>query len=208
MAISVNDILQITDVQTYLDQQMLNVYFFRVDVLGSAVTYEDVADYFQTQIVLPVKAMQSSATTHTFTVIKNLTNGLDIFEDPANLLGESSFEAGPSFVAASFRLLRSTALTRHGAKRIGGLAEEAYNGNGISAAYVGAASTVATALGAPVEVDSAGDLDLTMTPVIVGRYPQGDPNAGQLDLSKINEVASAQFIRISSQVTRRMGRGA
>lgn len=207
MAISVNDVLQITDVQNYLGQTILNVYFYRVDVLGSAITYQDVADYFQTQIVLPVADIQSDQLTHSSTMVKNLTNGLDIFEDPIIINGTDVNAIGPSFVAASFRLLRSTAATRHGSKRVGGLTENFYTGNSHSATYNVGIAAIEDALGSPVEVDSAGDLDLTMSPVIVGRFPKGSPNEGELDLSVINPVSSCQFIRVSTQTTRRAGRG-
>lgn len=208
MAIAVNDVLQINDVQSYLGQLCLNVYFYRVDVAGSALTYQDVADYFQTQIVTEVVEIQNVNLVHTSTVIRNVTNGLDIFEDPLAITGGTSLEGAPSFTAASFRLLRATALTRHGAKRIAGIPEVYSLGNDLNPTYSTQIAAVALALGNPVEVDSAGDLDLTMTPVIVGRYPVGGPNAGQLDLSKVNDVAAAQFIRISTQTTRRAGRGA
>lgn len=207
MAVSVSDILQITDVQTYLNQTMLNVYFYRADVLGSAVGYQEIADVFQTQVVLEVKGMQSSDAVHTNTIIKNLTNGLDIFEDAINIAGDGAFAAGPSFVAASFRLLRSTAATRHGAKRIGGLTEDFYTGNDIASGFVTFADDAAAAIGAPLVVESAGDLDIELMPVIVGRFPTSSPDAGQLNLSVINPIREAQFIRVSTQTTRRAGRG-
>lgn len=207
MALSVGDILQITDVQTYLDQQVLNVYFFQAEVVGSAITYQDVADYFQTQYVLEVAGAQNAALTHVRTVIKNLTNGLDIFEDPISVPGSDASDAAPSFVAVSVRLVRSTALTRHGAKRYSGISEQQFAGNSLTSGAQTVWDGVADVVGGPIVVDSAGDLDLTLAPVIVGRFPAGDPNAGELDLSKVNPVASGQVIRLSTQTTRRAGRG-
>ncbi len=208
MAATVGDILQFTDVQTYLNQQILNVYHFEVTVLGSAVDYQDMADAFQTQYVLEIQALQSNSLMHTSTIIKNLTNGLDIFEDPSSILGTDTATPGPSFAALQFRLLRATALTRHGAKRIGGLTEAIIDGNNINVAFTNPINDVATVMAAGVVVSASTDESFTLKPVIVGRYPAGDPNAGQLDLSKVNDVASAQFVRLTTQTTRRAGRGA
>lgn len=207
MAPTVNDIIQITDVQTYLGQTMLNVYFYRIEELGSAVSYEDITNLFQTQIVLNVVPVQNNNCVHTSAIVKNLTNGLDLFEDVSTTPGTVSTESGPSFVALSFRLVRSSLATRHGSKRIGGLDETVYAGNSLAIAFNTAVATIATKIGGPLLQESAGDEDILLQPVIVGRYHSGSPNAGELDLSNVVDVSAAQFIRVSTQVTRRAGRG-
>ncbi len=117
MAAQVGDILQLTDEQSYLGQQILNVWYYRVDVLGSAADYEDIADAFETNIILPMLQFQNTSLTHTRITIKNLTNELDIYEQPISQVGAVANDPLPSFMALSFRLVRSTAATRHGRKR-------------------------------------------------------------------------------------------
>lgn len=207
MAAAIGDILQITDVQTYLGQLMLNVYMYRVDELGSLVGYQEMADAFQSLVVTPVRGVQSTGVTHTQTVIRNLTNGIDIFEDAIDAAGVDGSVPLASFVGLSFRLVRSTGLTRHGAKRIGGLTESTVAGNNIDPTVQDEVDAIEAALGGTVNVDGAGDNDFVLTPVIVGRVPTGEPGAGDLDLSVVNDVAEAQFIRVSTQTTRRAGRG-
>jgi hypothetical protein len=110
-------------------------------------------------------------------------------------------------VAAAFRLVRTNGTTRHGQKRIGGLPEGHINGNSVASGLVAAYNTVATTIGGHFIRTGTVDHDFDLAPVIVGRFPQGDPNEGELDLSVINPVQSAQFIRLTSQTTRREGRG-
>jgi len=208
MAMTVGDILQITDVQDTLLQTALNVYFYRVESLETLADYDDVQGAFKLQIIDNCTPLQSSSwTAHTRIVIKNLTNAVDIAEFPYNLVGEVSGDAAPSFTALSFRLVRSTAITRHGSKRIGGITESMTVGNDLAAGVNTLTTALADAMAAPLVVDGTVDHDITLVPVIVGRIPQGEPNAGELDLSVINPVSSVQFIRVTTQTTRRAGRG-
>jgi len=207
--IAANDILQILDVQTCLGERMLNVYFYRVNALEGAADYGDVSTAFVTGVMEEVEAVQFTGTVHTSVIISNLTNGLDIFESAlTGHIGEfATTEASPSLVALGFRLLRATALTRHGAKRIGGIAEGVTQGNSVVGGSVGICNTIANAMAANIAVTGTVDHDISLSPVIVGRIPVGDPGAGGLDLSRVNSVAGGQFIRVTSQVTRRAGRG-
>jgi len=57
-----------------------------------------------------------------------------------------------------------------------------------------------------VNMTDGGD-GATLAPVIVGRTEIGTSGEYELDLGKINEIADVQFIRETSQTTRRAGRG-
>jgi len=207
MAPAVGDIVQITDVQTYLGQTVYNVYFYQLDALEPAVDYVDIAEAFDNVVRSQILTVQSAAVTHPTILVKNLTNGLDIWEQVDSQPGTQGGEGMPSYVSLGFRLLRTTALTRHGSKRIGGLAESLINGNNVASAGLASVTALATVFSLPIERVGTVDHDLTASPVIVGRFPQGDPNEGELDLSKINPVSGSQFIRVTTQVTRRAGRG-
>jgi hypothetical protein len=207
MAIVIGDIIQFVDQQVYLSQQVLNVYHYEVVTKDPDVTYEDLAQQFELSLINPVTLLQSPSLIHTTLLVSNLTNGIDIWEEITGQAGQGdSGDTAPSFTSYSFRLIRSTALTRHGSKRIGGVPEAYTSGNGLQSLAYERVNTVAAAMGAYI-VREGTVSDFELRPVIVGRYPQDGPNAGEMDLSKINPVASAQYIRLTTQTTRRAGRG-
>jgi hypothetical protein len=207
MAIVVGDILSLTDQQTFLGQQILNVYFYEITAVDPDTTYEMIAQAFELEVVQAAAAVQSGSLLHTSIIVRNLTNGLDIWEEPVNDAGnDADGQPLASFYSLGYRLVRTTAATRHGSKRIGGTTETFVEGNGIAAAQLANVQAVAAAMASPLE--ATGTIaDFTAVPVIVGRFPAGDPNAGELDLSVINPVSTAQFIRVTTQTTRRAGRG-
>lgn len=208
MSLSVGDILQVSDYQVWYSQLVLNVYFYQMGTFESGVTYQVIADQWETQVRTPVRAIQMPGLTHTATVIKNLTNGVDIWEETDVATGSrSAGDNTPGFVALGFRLVRSSAITRHGSKRFAGIGEADMNGNNYTFP-AGTQAALETALKSPVAITGTMDNDFTMTPVIIGRVPSGEPHAGELDLSIINPIADAQYIRVTSQNTRKVGRGA
>lgn len=208
MALAVGNIIQITDVQSFLSQQLLNVYFYRVVSFEAQVTLQDIAQQFETLGMAVVADVQSTSVLHSMAIVKNLSNGIDIFEEPANIPGErTTAENMPSFVALGFRLIRSSGTTRHGSKRIGGIAEEATSGNTIVAGYSTYLTNVTNFMGGHLLRTGTVDEDFDLEPVIVGRIPVGSVGAGELNLSVINPVSSAQYIRVTTQTTRRAGRG-
>lgn len=209
MTMSVGDIIQITDVQNFLSQMILNVYFYKVNALEPLADYGDVSTAFVTGVMEEVESIQHSSLIHTSIIMRNLTNGLDIFEESlTGHIGEiTTGEALPSIVAAGYRMVRSTALTRHGAKRIAGMAEGYVNGNLPASGFTGSFTTIAHVFSDVISVTGTVDHDLSLQPVIVGRVPSGEPHAGELDLTRVNPISGAQFVRLTSQVTRRAGRG-
>lgn len=207
MTIAANDILQITDVQTFLAQQMLNVYFYRVISVGASADYTDVQTAWETVMQAPIQNIQNVVVSHDRLVVKNLTNGLDLAEQPAGYNGLMTGDAEPSFEAYSYRLVRSTTLTRHGSKRYGGLPDNDITDNAPVSGAMTRVNAVATALGAHIIVTGTGAHDIEAEPIIIGRFPIGGPTPGELDLSKVNPVSFAQFIRLTTQTTRRAGRG-
>jgi len=113
-----------------------------------------------------------------------------------------------SFMALNFILRRSTGITRNGSKRFGGLDESSISGNswtGSGSALTNMGTALASPLlhGTPVAAPFAD-------PVIVGRklVGAGTPSEHyELDLTKINPVASAAFTAVSSQRSRKVGHG-
>lgn len=210
MAIAVNDIIQITDFQTLLGQQIANVYFYRITAVEALADLGDLSTAFVTGVMEEVESLQSTVLTHTLLSIRNLTNGIDIADIPlTGHIGEATGgDTLPTYCAFSFRLVRTNGTTRHGAKRIAGALENMIAGNDVTAPVLATLNGLAHVFSDDLVVTGTVDHDLTAEPIIVGRVPQGNANAGALDLTKINPVASAQYVRFSTQVTRRAGRGA
>lgn len=207
MSISVGDVLEINDVQVHLGQAVYNIYHYQMTEVGSLVDYVNIMGVFNTWIVNAVRTFQTTAVEHTRITIKNLTNGIDIYEYPQSEFGNITGDDEASFYALGFRLVRSTLITRHGSKRIGGIPEAAVSGNSLVSGFVGDVDNLADHMGLPLEVDSGGDYDFIAIPVIVGRFPYTSPDAGEIDLSRINPVSAAQFIRVTTQNSRKLGRG-
>lgn len=207
MAPVVGDILQITDVQTFLGETLLNIYFYEMLTADGDLDYETIKVVFFNDIVERSRNLQSTFCNHVRVIIKNLTNELDIAEFPVDGNGVVTGQAAQSFTALSFRFIRSTALTRHGSKRIGGLAEASLDGNGTDSSLLTAITAYQDVVAAPIAMVSEVFPEFSAAPVIVGRIHEGLPNAGDLDLTKINPVSAVQFIRVTSQATRRAGRG-
>lgn len=210
MAVGLDDIIQITDFQTFLGQQILNVYFYRVMAIPDSGTWPNPYDAFlgafDSIVMDPVRNNQHTSLVHTVAVLKNLTNGVDIREYATGQAGLQGGDEEPSFTALGVRLVRSTALTRHGSKRFGGMPESAFTGNTINLAPTAIADFEDACKSNLIIPGTAVD---GAEPVIVGRtlIPASDPPEYELDLLKINVVADAQVIAVTTQNTRKAGRG-
>lgn len=207
MALAIGDIIEIKAVQTLLTNMLLNVFHYEVMEFGNLVGYDDILTNFDANVGAQVRGAQSSALSWQTLYLRNLTNGIDIAELAVNTAGGQTGDVMPSFVAYAFRLNRTSGVTRHGQKRFGGVPESAVTNEGIVGGLAATVNGIATELQSVLEVDAGNENDFILRPVIVGRTEIGDTGVYELDLTKINPVASAQYIRISSQVTRRTGRG-
>jgi len=201
--IAVNDLIQVTDSQSYLGQQLLNIYFYKCTAVGStpADALEDFSVEFNDTVIGSVAAVQVDSLNHTSRTYKNLTNGVDFFVDTTVIPGAvaaTTTDILPSFVSLGFMLLRSTLSVRNGYKRFGGLSEQFVQGN-------------VSVYPAPDIAEIEENLAFVMTtvdgseftPVIVKR-PIPDPGEGDAITSI---VASAQFRSVGTQNTRKSGRG-
>lgn len=208
MGLVVGDILSLEDRQLFLGETMVNVYYYQVVSFEANVMLDDIAAEWQAVKMNTIQAVQSGAVEHTRLVLRNLTNGVDIEELPlTGEIGAVGGDAYPSLVALSIRLVRATAVTRHGSKRIGGLPEANFNGNAPLAGAVANITAMANALGSTFEKVGTVDEDFELVPVIIGRVHEPAENAGDLDLDVVNGVTGGSFIRVTSQTSRRQGRG-
>lgn len=213
MSLAVGDIVRVIDFQSFLGQLMENVFFYRITAIPvaypDATIDETVCLAYNAKVRSLMIALQESSCTHGITRMENVTNGIDFAEVNVPVDGGIVGDAEPSFMAYNFVLRRTTAITRNGSKRIGGLDEGGVSGNGIT--VVGAALTaLAVAMAEPLEYPSGGLSVPFAEPVIVGRkkYVTSEgKDAYELDLTKINPIASAAFTAVSTQRSRKAGRG-
>jgi hypothetical protein len=208
MTMAIGDILEMTLFQTFLSQQLLNVFYFELDSKESLVGYDDLAVAFSSVVLGDMQAIQSTSLAYTQLRIKNLTNGIDLHEEPLSDTGAiSAGDNDRSFTAAAFRLNRTTTVTRHGQKRVGGLREGTFEGNSIATGWATALGNLASAFATPIERSGTVEHDVVASPVIIGRTLNIGTGRYELDISKVNPVASCQFTHVTTQTTRTAGRG-
>lgn len=198
------DVVQITLEGRSLGEPTTNVFYYGASssAVGEPDAYANVLSRFNTVVLTPLIAILNLQTQFDQITIKNLSNGLDYAVTTITRVGTLAGAALPAYITFSAQLVRNTLLTRNGSKRFSGLVEEGIVGNTIS---------WNPAQKAAVEVALASDLvslvpgSWNLQPIIVGRFPQGSPNAGELDLSRTNNVIQARLgQRVTSQTSRKL----
>lgn len=199
----VNDILKVTMCAELFSEQVCNVFFYVVKVWTGNADLSDVANNFISQVINPIRAIQSSSLEYQQVAVENVTDGLEFVEVSYVQTGSvGGTPALPSYVAATFKLGRTTKITRNGSKRFAGITEADVIDNN---------TNFLTSQTDPIEAALAADLDVvvssvsegTLGPVIVGRDV-----LGHLDLARINAVSFGLLSQnISSQVSRKAGQG-
>ena len=212
MALEVGNIIQVVANQSYGNQLLQNVFFYRVTAVPVQDDFPNVYEYiaarFNVVVGIPMRGMQANATQHTVYNVKNLTDGIEFFDKAINAFGSQEPPYATSFLAINFILRRSTGVTRNGSKRVGGLSENATEGNAITVAPLVLAA-VEAAFAAPLETSDAIPVPFA-EPVIIGRQIVLNDEGEEvyvLDLSKVNPVSSSSATAASTQRTRKLGRG-
>jgi len=196
------DLLQLIDNQSYLGQQILNVYYYRVTpALGIADGYLEILnDYWEDNVLDPILQVQVDGLQHLSREWKNLSNNVDLFVDGTVLVGANATAPAtylPSFVSLGFLLQRESLVTRNGYKRFAGLQDTFVSGN----TWVGSPTSITD-----IETALAADLNIgiisSAEPVIVKR-PIVVPVGSYL----YSSIGSARFRTVGTQNTRKAGRG-
>lgn len=202
MGAELGDLIQLVDNQSYLGQQVLNVYYYRVTAsLGLADPYLNLLnDAWSDTVLTPVKAVQSAALEHVSREWRNLTNGVDLFTDAEVIPGAGSATPTslmPSYVSIGFLMQRESLATRNGYKRFAGMNEANISGN----TWVGGAGFLTD-----IAAGLASDLFITLAsvaePVIVKR-----PITTPVTSYVYSSVGGASFRSIGTQNSRKAGRG-
>jgi len=206
---SVGDVYEVVDHSQQEGQEVLNVYFYRLDtpVVGNAAEMA-VASYID--VVLPdVLDAQSVNVVHTEVSARNLFDAGETWSELISEPGISAGDALPIFNAVAYRLIGSNSAVRDGQKRYAGLYEGAVtdgviDDTGFLAVLATLAVTLATGLPIGLDIDA-------LIPVIVGRILVSPGsyrlpnNAGEAVLS---EIVDALFnVEVTSQTSRKIGSG-
>jgi hypothetical protein len=202
VALAVGNIIQIIDTQTYLGQEVLNVYHYRCTAVSPTPTdpYGNLLDMFDADVVENVAEIQMSNLLHVSREARNLSNGLDFAINSSVIPGGMSTDTHQelnSFTSAGFLLQRSSLATRNGYKRVGGLSETDVVGND----WVGETTRLDDIEGAFAMTITA-ELGVTFQPIIL--------KAGSDPLTTdpiYSNIATASFRGIGTQNSRKPGRG-
>lgn len=197
----VPDTYRIVHVQSFLGQELLNVYYYR-DTELAAPDPEDVAHGWWEHVKTEFRAYQPVSGNFLSTSIfcERLDGARPFGEYPVPAGEQQGTRAAatsfmPSTVAAAIRLQVGSRTTRPGSKRIAGLLEGDVNVTVIEAATLALLQTFADKL--DVSFDAFGGM-LTLFPVIVG-YRGGPPPT----VSVVQDVTAAVALPdVSHQVSR------
>lgn len=196
------DIIRITDRQTLLGQQVLNVYFYQLNPDGIFLPgyLDTIAPHFVEAVVDPILPLQAASLQHTEIYLENLTNGVDIltYNTGFPLVGTNAgVQVMPPFVAYGFQLIREERTTRNGYKRVAGVPEDMV----VDGVYSGS-PTLTDDVANGLAADLVEGLATLCNPVIV-RHPITVPLVSPV----IAHIGAAFFRHIGTQNTRKFGRG-
>lgn len=194
------DIMRIIDEQQIQSQKVQNVYYYSVGTVAGAPTLQDISDEFETQVINVLDDVQSDTLEHVTVFVDNLNSTVEFEEFAINSFGAQVSEPLPSFAAMTVRLNRTTKLTRNGSKRIAGITENLVL-NGVLSLPGANRDAIEAAL-EMVLLAGTSPNDVDLTPVIIPRLA-----GGGLDLLNPNVVKSATVVNISTQNSRKLGRG-
>lgn len=202
MAAALGDLIQVIDNQTYLGQQVLNVYYYRVVApTGLFDGYlNDFNSWFTAAVIDKVVDLQVDELSHVSREWRNMTNGVDLLTDGSVINGSQSVSPAalmPSYVSLGFLLQRESLTTRNGYKRFAGIGDATIEGN-----TVPLPNASITAVEAALAADIMVGLAAVAEPIIVKRPIQA-PVASYL----YSSIGSATFRGVGTQNTRKAGRG-
>lgn len=204
-----NDVFQIIDRSVQAGQQVLNVYYYWDNLIGSTRDASQLLDAFEEQVLPAVTAFQSPAVLHTQLECQNLFVPADRELRTISIPGEiGGGDDNPTFNALGVALTQDNGAVKNGAKRYGGIADSAQaSGVWTNAGYLTLFNALMDVL---VAVLSDGGID-TWVPVIVKRIADGfgnyrlPENSGEAVFGAVTEAAFNPLV--TSQTSRKIGVG-
>lgn len=173
MAGTIGDMIQLTLSGEYLEQTVMNIFFYRVADTPTEDYLEGLATEFQETVLTPLAAATVTELTWDSIRCLNIFSGDEFITSDITPSGGSVNTGNailPSFVAAGYKLIRANARVRNGYKYFAGLDAVWVSENNFSGAYLALAANVEAGLEA--DLVAGGGLD-TFEPAIVGRVREG-----------------------------------
>lgn len=160
---AIGDVVELVHEQTYLGQNVNNVYYFRA---VSAAALSTLTAWFETNVVPQIKANQNDLVNHINLRVRNLFSDVETYEEP--LTGAGSVVSGvnemPAFMAFAIRLDHDNGSLRPGFKRYVGVTEASLDDGLVNAGRILAMVTLGGYLVNPPTV-----LNPNWLHVVVGR---------------------------------------
>ena len=219
---TVGDVYELVDVQTFLGQEVLNVYFYeQIALLVILDPSETLASVLANQWIAgpldTIKAGQSGDVTHTAIRVRNLFDESDQAEVLISLPGLFSASSGDSdsaFVALGIKESTNNGSIRPGSKRIAGQPSNVtVDGVITDSTYLTSSLNTANTLSDNIPSDAPIPVD-TWQPVVVKRIKETIAGKVKYRLPNVitekvvGIVVSALFNAVlTSQVSRKVGHG-
>lgn len=202
--IAVGDFIEITDVQTLLGQNVLNVYQYRVTALTGEddTALDDIGSAWWSQNSPLILPLQIDHLEHTEVRVRNLTQPLYFGSWLTGVAGTgASGSTAGSYSSYGLVYNRATTAVKSGGKRIAGVPEQAVTDNNIVGSFLTNLQTLADEIDFVVDID-LGANHFTIRPVIIGRNSDGTYNLTRW--SYVNGVSYNPYI--TTQNTRKQKR--
>src|SRR5215813_4429139 len=197
---AVGDIYKIEAFGVMDGVQIINSYHYVRDGSSGVPTFATIAEDFRSKVIDKVRAITVNQMVWNNLVLTDVDpTGAgfdDVFGSPEG--GNVTDEALPPYSCWSFLLARTNRTTFNGHKRFAGVPETWQADGVISAGHTTAIGNLATALG-----QSITDGTLVYKPCILSTILNGVPRTTPL----VNLVSGVQFKGITTQNTRKYGRG-
>jgi len=197
---AVGDVYRVLDYQAMFGSQILNVYYYEQVAAFTPDIVESesfIQDWF-TEMQPAILEVQNDIVTHPTITISSLASFTDFWSATNGGAGQVSGECLPPFVCWAIRLNRVSRIVRNGQKRYAGVSESQQE-NGIIG--TGTPTTNLELLAEKLATIIDHDGVPTWKPIIV-RLAPGDVVTAKSD------IAGGTVVGISSQNTRKYGRGA
>lgn len=196
--------------QEMLGQQVLNVQYYRCESADVTATMEDVGDALGGWWLTNLAPYLSKVLLLKETLLEDAVNDVNFVLTAETYVGDDDATSPlPPFMAWHIQQVRTTKTTRHGGKRFAGINEGHINSGvpAISNAYIEGMETFA---GSNLVASGTSGHDYVLAPVIIGRDKVIEDGKTKYvpDYTNYNYVKQAVFKGISTQRTRKPGRGA
>lgn len=207
MELSIGDIIRLILYQTYLGQQMLNIFHFRVPTSMSGIfDLEDITNSWAINYAPIWSGGQYVAAVQTGVKAINLSQaGNPFFQYTYSMAGINGGTALPSNISASFKMLVSTNVTKAGSKRYGGLTTAQVSGNTLTAGGLSSLEPIRVMLATDLTVDNDSETDLfNLRRIVLKNYSTEFP--APTDYQDVTGCTLSPYI--GSQNSRKQGYGA